>query len=194
MFEGIVELEKIVRVPGYKTKVVVSSNRGEVDPVGTCVGVGGVRIKPILKELDGEKIDLIATTESQETLIKHSLKPAEIDKVELTSDGKAMVWLAQDQRSLAIGRMGRNIALASELTGVDIQLQEAQSLPQEGLSFDQEPADAEEAEPSLEAPADTATGSESGQSPSDEDSSVAKDMDDTSEDTEELPVEQDKKS
>ncbi len=135
VFEGIVELQKIVRIPGYKTKVVVSSNRSEVDPVGTCVGVEGVRIKPILKELDGEKIDLIATTESLETLVKHALKPAEIDKVEMTSEGKAMVWLAQDQRSLAIGRMGRNIALASQLTGVDIQLQEAQSASQEAPSF-----------------------------------------------------------
>ena len=135
VFEGIVELQKIVRIPGYKTKVVVASNRSEVDPVGTCVGVEGVRIKPILKELDGEKIDLIAATESLETFVKHSLKPAEIDKVEITGGTKAMVWLAQDQRSLAIGRMGRNIALATELTGVDIQLQEAQQVVSAPPSF-----------------------------------------------------------
>ena len=177
VFEGIVELQKIVRVPGYKTKVVVASNRSEVDPVGTCVGVGGVRIKPILKELDGEKIDLIAETESLETLIRHSLKPAEIDKVEVTGGEKAMVWLAQDQRSLAIGRMGRNIALASELTGINIQLQEAHSVAAEGLSF----GDTQTTDEPVEQP-----------SPSAKASSDAKAMDDTSDDEE--PVEQDEQS
>jgi N utilization substance protein A len=124
VFEGLVEIKKIVRVPGYKTKVIVVSHSKEIDPVGTCVGVGGARIKPILRELGIEKIDLIEWTENIEKLVKESLKPAEIDNVELESENLARVWLAQDQRSLAIGKMGQNIMLASRLAGVDIQLQE----------------------------------------------------------------------
>lgn len=139
IYEGIVEIKKIVRIPGYKTKVIVATTSSEVDPVGTCVGVEGVRIKPILKELGGEKIDLIADTESLETLVKYSLKPAEIDKVDIRNDGSAMVWLAQDQRSLAIGKLGRNIALASKISGIDIHLQEAtNSTSHEGFAFEPE--------------------------------------------------------
>ncbi|MCK4650758.1 transcription termination factor NusA [Candidatus Babeliales bacterium] len=124
VFEGIVEIKDIVRSPGYKTKAVVFSNTKEVDPVGTCVGVGGSRIKPILRELGQEKIDLIKSTDSLEDLIKNSLKPAEIDKVEVIDNHKAIIWLAEDQRSLAIGKMGQNIMLASRLAGLEIQLQE----------------------------------------------------------------------
>ncbi len=125
VFEGIVEVRKIVRSAGYKTKAVVYSNTKEIDAVGTCVGVGGARIKPILRELGQEKIDLIKWTGSHEELIKDSLKPAEIDKVEVVDSGKkAIIWLEQDQRSLAIGRMGQNITLASKLSEVDIQLQD----------------------------------------------------------------------
>lgn len=124
VFEGVVEIKKIVRRPGYKTKAIVSSSSKDIDPVGTCVGVGGARIKPILRELGQEKIDLIEFTDSLEHLVKNSLKPAEIDKVEMDGDTRAIVWLAQDQRSLAIGKQGQNISLASQLTGVNIQLQE----------------------------------------------------------------------
>lgn len=123
VFEGVVEVKKIVRSPGYKTKIMVASNSAEIDPVGTCVGVGGSRIKPILRELGQEKIDLIGFTNSLEELVKNSLKPAEIDKVAV-DDNYATVWLAQDQRSLAIGRMGQNISLASRLVGLEIQLQD----------------------------------------------------------------------
>ncbi len=127
LFEGIVEFKKVVRSPGYKTKAVVASNSREIDPVGTCVGVGGSRIKPILRELGQEKIDLIGWTDDQEVLVKNSLKPAEIDKVAI-EDGYATVWLAQDQRSLAIGKMGQNISLASRLVGLEIQLQDVVSV------------------------------------------------------------------
>jgi N utilization substance protein A len=134
VFEGLVEIKKVVRIPGYKTKVIVVSHSKEIDPVGTCVGVGGARIKPILKELGREKVDLIEWTDSIEDLVKWSLKPAEIDKVEMLEEKKAMVWLAQDQRSLAIGKMGQNIMLASRLSGVEIQLQEV-SPPQGEAPF-----------------------------------------------------------
>jgi len=124
VYEGIVEIKKIMRTPGYKTKAIVASSSKEIDPVGTCVGVGGARIKPILRELGQEKIDLIEWTDSIEELVRNSLKPAEIDKVELVDEHCVVVWLAQDQRSYAIGKMGQNINLASRLTGVEIQLQD----------------------------------------------------------------------
>lgn len=124
VFEGIVEIKKIVRKAGYKSKLIVASSSREIDPVGTCVGVGGARIKPILREIGQEKIDLIEESESLEQLVRDSLKPAQIDNVEVfEEDEKAVVWLAQDQRSLAIGKMGQNIQLASKLVELEIQLQ-----------------------------------------------------------------------
>jgi transcription termination/antitermination protein NusA len=127
IFEGLVEIKQIVRNAGYKSKIVVASSRKEIDPVGTCVGVGGARIKPILRELGQEKIDLIQATDSIEKMVRYSLKPAEIDKVELVNDNKVVVWLAPDQRSFAIGKMGQNINLASKLVGLEIQLQDMAS-------------------------------------------------------------------
>jgi len=124
VFEGLVEVKQIVRDPGYKSKVVVASHDVNIDPVGTCVGVGGARIKPILKELGGEKIDVITASSSQEEFVRNSLKPAEINRVEVMGR-VARVWLNDDQRSLAIGKMGKNIALASELVGLDIELVES---------------------------------------------------------------------
>lgn len=123
IFERLVDIKKIVRDPGYKSKVLVSSHDANIDPVGTCVGVGGVRIKPILKELGGEKIDIIDANASQEELVKNSLKPAEINRVEVLNN-VARVWLDDEQRSLAIGKMGKNIALASALFGIEIELVE----------------------------------------------------------------------
>ncbi len=134
VFEGLVEIKRIVRIPGYKTKVLVASTRKEIDPVGTCVGIGGARIKPILRELGQEKVDLIQWSESTEKLVRSSLKPAEVDKVEFVGDDKVVVWLAPDQRSFAIGKMGQNINLASQLVGLEIKLQDL-AAPQETLSL-----------------------------------------------------------
>lgn len=122
VFEKLVEIKKIVRAPGYKSKVVVMSHDKNIDPVGTCVGVGGARIKPILKELGGEKIDIIASSDSIEQLIKDALKPAEINRVQIIDEQNVNVWLDDDQRSLAIGKMGQNIGLASRLVGLNIHL------------------------------------------------------------------------
>jgi N utilization substance protein A len=123
VFEKLVEIKKIVRSPGYKSKVAVASHDRNIDPVGTCVGVGGSRIKPILKELCGETIDVFLWSESLPLFVKNSLKPAIIDKVELNSDNTiARVWLAESQRSFAIGKGGQNISLASQITNVNIQL------------------------------------------------------------------------
>jgi len=122
VFEGVVEIKRIERIAGYKTKLAVSSNDKEIDPVGTCIGLGGSRIRPILREIGNEKIDLIRWSESPEQLVKDSLKPASVDRVEILDNKVAVVWLDEDQRSFAIGRMGQNIQLASMLTGYEISL------------------------------------------------------------------------
>jgi len=122
VFEKLVDLKKVVRIAGYKSKIIVASNDKNIDPVGTCVGVGGARIKPILRELGTEKIDVIPLGSNIEDLIKGALKPAEVNRVELTDNKNAQVWVDEDQRSIAIGKGGQNIALASQLTGVDIHL------------------------------------------------------------------------
>jgi len=122
VFENLVEIKKIARIPGYKSKIIVVSHDKNIDPVGTCVGVGGVRIKPILKEIESEKIDIIPWSETPETLIANSLKPAQVNRVEIFDAKNSDVWGDEDQRSLAIGKMGQNIALASRLTGYEIHL------------------------------------------------------------------------
>jgi N utilization substance protein A len=122
IFERLIEVKKIVRIAGYKSKVVVISRDKNIDPVGTCVGVGGSRILPILAEFGMEKIDIIPWTESIEDLVKNSLKPAKVNRVELVGKDLAKVWLDEDQRSYAIGKSGQNIALASRLVGFSIQI------------------------------------------------------------------------
>lgn len=143
VFERLVEVKKIVRSAGYKTKVVVASNDKNIDPVGTCVGVGGVRIKPILKELGGEKIDVLTWDESPETMVRNALKPAVVNKVSIKG-GKALVWVDEDQRSLAIGKMGKNISLASSLCGLDIELvqnKESKENTEDSSNFERDTAE-----------------------------------------------------
>ena len=122
VFEKLVEIKSIARAPGYKSKILVYSHDKNIDPVGACVGVGGARIKPILKELGGERIDVVSWGDSREEIIKDALKPAVIKKVEIVDDSNASVWLDEDQRSVAIGKKGQNITLASELSGFAINL------------------------------------------------------------------------
>jgi transcription termination/antitermination protein NusA len=127
VFEKLVEVKKIARAPGYKSKVIVISHDKNIDPVGTCVGVGGARIKPILRELGSEKVDIIGLNRSLEDLVKDALKPAQVNRVELTDNKNAKVWVDEDQRSIAIGKMGQNIALAAQLTGISIHLVKSDS-------------------------------------------------------------------
>ncbi len=122
VFEKLVEIKKAVRAAGYKSKVAVVSHDNNIDPVGTCVGVGGARIKPILRELGNEKIDIIEYSPEIEDFIKDALKPAEINRVQMIDALNANVWVDEDQRSFAIGKMGQNISLASQLTGIKIHL------------------------------------------------------------------------
>lgn len=155
VFEKLVEIKKIVRKPGYKSKVLVVSHDSNIDPVGTCVGVGGVRIKPILKELGGERIDVMSFRDSLELMVKDALKPAAVKGVQLVGNEVANVWLDEDQRSLAIGKMGQNISLASQLLGVTINLMqeekdEVQADVGQDLDIQIEDLDVEQEEQSAE--------------------------------------------
>lgn len=136
VFEKIVEIKAIARIAGYKSKAIVASREKNIDPVGTCVGIGGSRIKPILTEIGGEKIDIIESVDSLEEMIKASLKPAKVDRVEILSKEEACVWVEDDQRSYAIGKSGQNIALASRLLGVNIKLMQKESVSQLGASIE----------------------------------------------------------
>ena len=119
--EGRVNVEKVVRITGKRTKLLVSSEDEKVDPVGVFVGYRGDRINTILSLLSGEKIDIIENAESLEKMVKDALKPAKVHTVEI-EDGKATVQLPEDQKALAIGKGAINIKLASQLTGLRIEL------------------------------------------------------------------------
>lgn len=142
VYEKLVEIKKLVRIAGYKSKIAVSSSDKNIDPVGTCIGLGGIRIRPILKELSGEKIDILAWSDNLENFVKVALKPAEINRVSIVEGEGAHVWLDDDQRAVAIGKMGQNIALASKLVGIPIRLMESGSAGR--TSFAQESGDERE--------------------------------------------------
>jgi N utilization substance protein A len=121
--ERIIEMKALAREAGYRTKVAVSSIDAKVDPVGACVGVRGSRIKNIVEELGGEKIDIVRWNESSQILISNALKPAEIQDTALCFElGRATVVVPDDQLSLAIGKRGQNVRLAARLTGWDIDI------------------------------------------------------------------------
>ncbi|MBN1489718.1 MAG: transcription termination/antitermination protein NusA, partial [Phycisphaerae bacterium] len=121
--ERIIEAKALAREAGYRTKIAVSSIDSKVDAVGACVGVRGSRIKNIVDELGGEKIDIVRWNESSQILITNSLKPAEIQEIALCFElGRATVVVAEDQLSLAIGKRGQNVRLAARLTGWDIDI------------------------------------------------------------------------
>lgn len=115
--EGIIKIHKIVRDPGYRIKVAVYSEKEEIDPVGPCIGQKGVRIQSIIKELEGEKIDIIPYSKDIKEFIKDSLTPAKIEHVYILDEDlhKALVVVSDDQLSLAIGKMGQNVRLANRL-------------------------------------------------------------------------------
>jgi N utilization substance protein A len=121
--DGTIVIRRIEREPGYRTKLAVHSADPKVDCVGACVGVRGTRIKSIIDELNNERIDIIRWNDDPQTLITNALKPAEISHIELDHDGrKALVLVGEEQLSLAIGRKGQNVRLASKLTGWEIDI------------------------------------------------------------------------
>jgi N utilization substance protein A len=123
IFDGLIVIKKIVRDPGERAKVAVESYDDRIDPVGACVGMKGSRIHGIVRELKNENIDVINYTSNIQLLIQRSLTPAKITSMELDNEAKhANVYLKPDQVSLAIGRRGVNIKLASELTGYELDV------------------------------------------------------------------------
>ncbi len=121
--DGVIEVKAMAREPGYRTKVAVSSTDQRVDCVGACVGVRGNRIKNIVDELAGERIDIVRWSDDLQVLIPNALQPAEVEEVILCQMlGRAIVLVREDQLSLAIGRRGQNVRLASKLCGWDIEI------------------------------------------------------------------------
>jgi N utilization substance protein A len=123
VFDGIIDLVRIAREPGDRSKVAVISHDERVDPVGACVGMKGIRIHAIVRELQNENIDVINYTDDKHEFIKRALQPAEVLSVELSEDGKhAKVLVPADEVSKAIGKGGVNIRLASKLTDTEIDV------------------------------------------------------------------------
>jgi N utilization substance protein A len=121
--ENIIEIRVLAREAGYRTKVAVASLDDKVDAVGACVGVRGSRIKNIVDELGGEKIDIVRWNDSSQVLIQNALMPAKVSEVALCFElGRATVVVDEDQLSLAIGKHGQNVRLAARLTGWDIDI------------------------------------------------------------------------
>ena len=123
IYDGIIEIKAVARDPGSRAKIAVISYDGSIDPVGACVGMRGSRVQAVVNELQGEKIDIIPWNEDQPTFLVNALQPAEVSKVVLDEEaGKIEVVVPEEQLSLAIGRRGQNVRLASQLTGLDIDI------------------------------------------------------------------------
>ncbi|HXX74863.1 MAG TPA: transcription termination factor NusA [Nitrospiraceae bacterium] len=147
--EKIVEIKSVVREPGDRTKIAVTSREKAVDPVGACVGIKGSRVQAVVRELRGEKIDIITWTSDPRVFIAEALNPATIEKVGIDEEKKsALVVVADSQLSLAIGKNGQNVRLAARLTGWKIDIISATEYEKEKAERDKEikAALAEEAE------------------------------------------------
>jgi N utilization substance protein A len=123
IYDGIIEIKAVARDPGSRAKIAVISYDGSIDPVGACVGMRGSRVQAVVNELQGEKIDIIPWNEDQPTFLVNALQPAEVSKVVLDEEAERIeVVVPDEQLSLAIGRRGQNVRLASQLTGLDIDI------------------------------------------------------------------------
>ena len=124
IYDGVIEIKACARDPGSRAKIAVISYDNSIDPVGACVGMRGSRVQAVVGELQGEKIDIIPWSEDQATFLVNALQPAEVAKVVLDEDGgnRIEVVVPEEQLSLAIGRRGQNVRLASQLTGLDIDI------------------------------------------------------------------------
>ena len=123
IYDGVIEIKAVARDPGSRAKIGVISYDSSIDPVGACVGMRGSRVQAVVNELQGEKIDIIPWNEDQATFLVNALQPAEVSKVVIDEEaGKIEVVVPDEQLSLAIGRRGQNVRLASQLTGLDIDI------------------------------------------------------------------------
>jgi len=142
--EGIIEIREIKRDAGRRAKVVVDSHDEKVDPVGACVGLRGSRIKAILRELEGERVDIIRYSDDPATYIKNSLKPAEVQQIRLDPEHReAKVIVTDDQLSLAIGANGENVKLAAKLVGWQIDIRSLGQMDREVAFLKQLPGEGE---------------------------------------------------
>lgn len=125
IYDGIIEIKAIAREPGERAKVAVESHDDRIDPVGACVGMKGVRIHAIVRELNNENIDVITWTDDSKLLIQRALSPAKLKSLEIDEENKnAVIVVDKTQASLAIGRNGQNVRLASKLTGYEIKVEQ----------------------------------------------------------------------
>jgi N utilization substance protein A len=123
IYDGIIEIKAVARDPGSRAKIAVISYDNSIDPVGACVGMRGSRVQAVVNELQGEKIDIIPWNEDQATFLVNALQPAEVSKVVIDEEAERIeVVVPDEQLSLAIGRRGQNVRLASQLTGLDIDI------------------------------------------------------------------------
>lgn len=139
IYDGIIEIKAVARDPGSRAKIAVISYDGSIDPVGACVGMRGSRVQAVVNELQGEKIDIIPWNEDQPTFLVNALQPAEVSKVVLDEEAERIeVVVPEEQLSLAIGRRGQNVRLASQLTGLDIDIMtEAEESARRQAEFEQ---------------------------------------------------------
>ena len=137
IYDGIIEIKAVARDPGSRAKIAVISYDNSIDPVGACVGMRGSRVQAVVNELQGEKIDIIPWNEDQATFLVNALQPAEVSKVVIDEEANRIeVVVPDEQLSLAIGRRGQNVRLASQLTGLDIDiLTEAQESERRQAEF-----------------------------------------------------------
>lgn len=123
IYDGIIEIKSVARDPGSRAKIAVISRDSSIDPVGACVGMRGSRVQAVVNELQGEKIDIIPWAQEEATFVVNALAPAEVSKVVMDEERRGIeVVVPDDQLSLAIGRRGQNVRLASQLTGWDIDI------------------------------------------------------------------------
>ncbi len=139
--DGMVEIKAVSREPGDRTKIAVWSKNEKVDCVGACVGIRGSRVKGVVKELQGEKIDIVRWSENIEEFVQAALSPAEVSSVKVTSatEKKVEVVVGDDQLSLAIGKNGQNVRLASKLTGWSIDIRSKKDIAKEKLEAQMTP-------------------------------------------------------
>lgn len=138
---GVVVIKSIAREAGYRTKMAVSTTEERIDPIGSCVGQRGTRIMAVINELGGEKIDVILWQESPEKFIANALSPAKVSGVKILENNSATVFVPEDQFSLAIGKDGRNVRLAANLTGwkIDVKVGEAPAVKEVATESSDEP-------------------------------------------------------
>ncbi len=136
LYDHTIEIYKIVREPGYRTKMAVYSNREDVDPVGACVGLKGVRIQAVVRELEGEKIDVLKYDPDPRTFIRNALLPAEVEQVVVLDEAKksALAVVQENHFSLAIGKQGLNVRLANRLVDWNIDVKTVQQFSEMDLS------------------------------------------------------------